>query len=232
MDDNLNLSETYKQTQKKLYSGAFYERKIMGRWIIAEGLVYDTFSEEKHTCTHVEVLEKIKNNEFIEYFIGLDWGWNHPTACLLYGVTKSGVYYQIDELFGSKIEAERIIDWIESKQKEYERYFSFVNADNARPEQNHKLRQALRLSIYEDKPRSVEDSVAVVRSVINYDRLIINKDKCPNTINELSVYRYPSEAARLTHPTANDAPLKENDDCMDAKRYAITFYETRRQHRF
>lgn len=225
MEDNANLSRSFVENQKKLYTGVFEARKIRGLWVVAEGLVYDTFCAEKHTCNHKTILEKINGNEFFEYFLGLDWGWRHPLSCGLYGVTREGRYYKIDELYGSRLSEDDVIKWILGKQKEYNRYFRFVNADNARPEQNHKLRQNLNgIIVHEQKPKVV-DSIGIVRGIINYDRLIINKDRCKNTLNEFGVYRYPNDEERRRKLLDLDMPLKENDDSMDETRYALNFYE-------
>lgn len=232
MDDNANLSKSFIANQKKLYSGIFEARKIRGLWIVAQGLVYDTFSADKHTCSHKEILEKIQNNEFSEYFLGLDWGWVHPLSCGLYGVTLSGKYYKIDELYGSKIGEDKVIKWVLEKQKEYGRYFRFINCDNARPEQNHKLRQALNgILVHEKKPKVI-DSIGIVRSIINYDRLIINKEKCKNTLREFGLYRYPDSDNDTSGLCDKDMPLKDNDDTMDETRYALNFYETNYGYRF
>lgn len=219
MHDNANLSDIFIQNQEKLYTGAFKSRKIDGLWIVADGLVYDTFNRDKHTLTHYEILKKIQNNEIVEFFLGIDWGWNHPTAVILFGFSRNGEYYQIDELYGQRIEADNVISWIENKQKEYQRFFSFANCDNARPEQNDKLRRLTNLVIYEEKPK-VEDSIALVRSLINYDKLIVS-EKCVHTLQEYETYRYPSEDERLKISVQIDAPIKLNDDCMDASRYGI-----------
>ena len=232
MDDNANLSKSFIQNQKKLYQGVFEARKIKGLWVVAQGLVYDTFNPAKHTCSHKVVLEKIARNEFVEYFLGLDWGWVHPLSCGLYGVTREGKYYKIDELYGSKITDDRLIAWILDKQKEYSRYFRFINCDNARPEQNHKLRQSLNGIIVHEKKPKVVDSIGIIRSIINYDRFIVNKDKCKNTMREFGLYRYPNEEEREGYGFDLDSPLKENDDTMDETRYALYFYETNYGHRF
>ena len=211
MQDNANLSEKFIQNQEKLYKGAFKSRKIDGLWVIAEGLVYDTFSREKHVISADKIFEKIRKNEIFEYFLGIDWGWNHPTACILLGYGRDGSYYLIDELYSSRIDTDKVVHWIEAKQKEYGKFFSFANCDNARPEQNEVLRRRTNLIIHEEKPK-VEDSIAQVRSLINYDRVIVS-DRCERTLNEFSLYRYPNNS--------DEVPLKINDDCMDALRYAI-----------
>ncbi|MDE6834712.1 MAG: PBSX family phage terminase large subunit, partial [Ruminococcus sp.] len=41
MNDNLALDENIKNRYKRLYSGIFYERYILGRWAMADGLIYD-----------------------------------------------------------------------------------------------------------------------------------------------------------------------------------------------
>ncbi len=219
MHDNANLSDVFIRNQEKLYTGAFKARKIDGLWIVAEGLVYDTFNRDKHTLPQAEIFQKIENGEIVEFFLGVDWGWNHPTAVILFGYSRKGSYYIIDELYGQKIEADSVIQWIEQKQKEYQRFFSFANCDNARPEQNDKLRRLTNLVIYEEKPK-VEDSIALVRSVINYDKLNVSL-KCVHTLQEFETYRYPSEDERLKATVQADLPIKMNDDCMDAVRYGL-----------
>ena len=225
MRDNANLSDVFIKNQEKLYTGAFKARKIEGLWIVADGLVYDTFSREKHTLSHFDILQKIQSGEIAEFFLGIDWGWNHPTAVILFGFSRKGIYYIIDELYGQKIEADCVVNWIEQKQKEYQRFFSFANCDNARPEQNDKLRRSTNLVIYEEKPK-VEDSTAMVRSVINYDRLNVSQ-KCVHTLQEFETYRYPSEDERLKATVQADMPVKLNDDCMDAMRYGLYSHLTR-----
>ncbi len=216
MLDNANLSKIFISNQEKLYKGAFKKRKIDGLWVIADGLVYDTFSRDKHSIHKAMLLDKIKKNEIIEFFLGIDWGWNHPTACLLLGSSVNGTCYVIDELYSTKLDFEGVISWINQKQNEYGKFFSYANCDNARPEQNEKLRRYTNLIIYEEKPK-VDDSIALVRSLINYDKLIVSK-KCLHTLDEFEVYSYDG--------SKEDVPLKINDDCMDALRYGLYKYLT------
>ena len=73
--------------------------------------------------------------------------------------------------------------------------------------------------IYEEKPK-VEDSIALVRSVINYDKLTVS-ERCVHTLQEFATYRYPSEEERLKATVQADLPIKMNDDCMDSLRYGL-----------
>ena len=86
-------------------------------------------------------------------------------------------------------------------------------------------------TIYEDKPQSVSDSIAIVRQLINFDRLMVS-DRCTETIQELRTYRYPSKDDIIRMNTDIDKPLKEFDDLMDAMRYGLVLYETRYGSKF
>ena len=58
MDDNPALSENVKARYKRLYTGVFYRRYVLGQWCAAEGRVYD-FDENRHV---VDVAMKTNEN--------------------------------------------------------------------------------------------------------------------------------------------------------------------------
>ena len=154
-------------------------------------------------------MEKIKRKEFIELIAGVDWGWNDPTAITLYGVTPKYEYYLIDEFYESKKQPEDAINWLKDKQKEYSIGIRYVAPDNARPENNQKLRRA-GFTIRDDKP-SIEGSISTVRSIINFDR-IYQSDKCKNSLNERQTYRYPTEEELLKSYYKSDTPIDEHNN--------------------
>ena len=45
MDDNLSLSEVVKERYKRMYSGLWYKRFILGLWVMADGIIYDMFTD-------------------------------------------------------------------------------------------------------------------------------------------------------------------------------------------
>ena len=46
MDDNLTLSDKVKDRYKRMFSGVFYQRNILGLWVTAEGQVYINFGKD------------------------------------------------------------------------------------------------------------------------------------------------------------------------------------------
>ena len=54
LDDNLTLSDEIKERYRRMFSGVFYQRNILGLWVMAEGVVYDMFDREKHVVPTVD----------------------------------------------------------------------------------------------------------------------------------------------------------------------------------
>ena len=46
MDDNLTLSEPVKERYKRMFTGVFYQRNVLGLWVTAEGRIYTAFSDD------------------------------------------------------------------------------------------------------------------------------------------------------------------------------------------
>ena len=46
MDDNLTLSEAVKERFRRMFTGVFYERNVLGLWVTAEGKIYISFGKD------------------------------------------------------------------------------------------------------------------------------------------------------------------------------------------
>ena len=101
MEDNPSLTEQIRQRYRKLYSGVFYRRFILGQWVQAEGRVYDFFTEEM-VGKAPESCEK--------WYISCDYGTVNPTSMGLWG--KSGErWYRVKEFyFDSRKEMRQMTD--------------------------------------------------------------------------------------------------------------------------
>ena len=92
MDDNPSLSESLKERYKRLYSGTFYERFVLGKWTASQGIVYPMFSEKKHVYSGDVQCEK--------YVISCDYGTVNPSSFGLWGLS-NGVWYRLKEYYYS-----------------------------------------------------------------------------------------------------------------------------------
>ena len=80
IDDNTKLDPEYIAAIKKEYTGVYYERFILGKWVKASGLVYANFDEQKNLTDALN----IQNPFEYRYFISIDYGTINPFAMLLW----------------------------------------------------------------------------------------------------------------------------------------------------
>ena len=210
MDDNLSLSEKIKQRYASMYSGVFFQRYILGLWVVAEGIIYDMFSEVKH------VVEEVKESLQPKYYISCDYGTQNATVFLLWQQGISGIWYCADEYYYSGRD--------ESSQKTDNAYaddlekfiagrkIEAIVIDPAAAsfiallrERGHKTRKAR---------NDVLDGIRFTGMQLNIGKIKFLK-KCKNTIQEFSSYIWDAKACER----GEDKPIKQHDHAMDAVRY-------------
>lgn len=209
LDDNLTLSERIKERYRKMFTGLFYKRYILGLWVLAEGVIYDMFDTDKH------VIQEIP--ECDEYIVSIDYGTGNPTVFLLIGI-KDGKYYVVDEYYYSgrdkgrqKTDSEYADDFEEFVKG---KNIAAVYADPSAASFITELRKRGHYVIPADN--AVLDGIRYVANLISQNRLFVH-EKCRNTITEFTVYSWDPKAAQR----GEDKPLKEHDHTMDALRYGI-----------
>lgn len=74
MDDNLSISPKRKEEYKNAWphGSVFYKRFILGKWVAAEGLIYEQFAN--NVKDYLIDLSWLKENEIIYAVIGVDFG--------------------------------------------------------------------------------------------------------------------------------------------------------------
>lgn len=91
MDDNLSLSEKVKERYRRMYTGVWYERFILGLWVLAQGLIYPMFQE---------AVEAPPEGDPEQYVLSIDYGTQNAFAALLWG-KYGGVWYAVREYYYS-----------------------------------------------------------------------------------------------------------------------------------
>ncbi|MBE6923742.1 MAG: PBSX family phage terminase large subunit [Ruminococcaceae bacterium] len=98
MEDNPSLTEAIRQRYKRLYTGVFYRRFILGQWAQAEGRVYDFFEPE--------MIKPVPEGPFDQWYISCDYGTVNPTSMGLWGRC-GGIWYRVQEFYFSSRSAMR-----------------------------------------------------------------------------------------------------------------------------
>lgn len=102
MNDNISLSEEIKKRYQNMYTGVFYLRYILGKWVLADGVIYSMFSEERNTYTDQSRPHNLKMNA--RRYISCDYGTMNP--CVFLDIWDDGETIWIDNeyYYDSRIE--------------------------------------------------------------------------------------------------------------------------------
>ena len=79
LEDNTTLPADYVANIKKEYVGVFYERFILGRWTLAEGIIYPMYKDAL-----IEPQEAYNMGDPQEYIVSIDYGTMNAFAALLW----------------------------------------------------------------------------------------------------------------------------------------------------
>ncbi len=102
MEDNPSLTEAIRQRYRRLYTGVFYQRFILGQWVQAEGRVYDFFTQD--------MAQPVPAGPFDTWYISCDYGTVNPTSMGLWG-RRAGVWYRVKEFyFSSRAQQRQMTD--------------------------------------------------------------------------------------------------------------------------
>jgi len=222
MNDNLTLSESIKQRYQNRYSGLFYKRFILGLWVIADGIIYDMFSYEKHVVN-------TEDRAYTEYYVSVDYGTYNPCAFGLYG-KYNNKYYKIDEYYFSGRDSE-----VQKTDKEYAN--DMIDFIKNRPIRAIIIDPSASSFIAELKQRQISKIIKannnVLEGIKNYssvlnDGLLLFNDCCVNSFKEFSSYCWDEKASNK----GDDKPLKVHDHTKDEERYFINTIVFKRSMNF
>lgn len=216
LDDNAALSDEYKERLKRQYAGipSRYQRMILGRWVIAEGIIYQVFDEEKH-------IFRGDPGQARRYKVACDYGDQNATVFLLFGeyrINGKKVFIQLKEYYYSGRDT-KVSKTISQYADDFEKFtagyrISSVIVDPSAKALIRELED--RGYFVENAHNAVNEGIAEVGNHL-YNELLYIHESCVKTVEEYQMYIWDERAAAR----GEDAPLKENDHCMDAQRYFI-----------
>lgn len=220
IDDNPFLPPSFVENLKKEYAGTvFYDRYILGKWTLAEGLIYPMFGD---SC----IVQDIPDTG--DYYISIDYGTHNPFSAGLWCVTKTEAV-RVGEYYYCGRE--------ERKEKTPEEYYSEVkrlargrdikclivdpsaDAFIATVKKHHefKVRGAV---------NDVLPGIQTTAEMIASGKVKIH-ESCEDAIREFGLYRWDEKAE-------SDRVVKENDHAMDEIRYMVMTVLKKhfKEHRF
>ncbi|MDQ5983836.1 MAG: hypothetical protein RUMPE_00865 [Eubacteriales bacterium SKADARSKE-1] len=209
MDDNPSLSKEIKERYEKLYTGAFYERFIEGRWVVAQGIVYPDMSNPKNFYSVPDV-------NFERYYVSCDYGTVNPASFGLWG-EYDGVFYRISEYYydSRKVGFQRTDEehYIELCNLTKDLKIEAVTVDPSAASFITLIKRYGKYNVILAKNNVVDGIRQVSTALKNKSIRICNN--CTDSMCEFGMYRWEDSLSR-------DVPVKENDHAMDDIRYFVT----------
>ncbi|MHA6546699.1 PBSX family phage terminase large subunit [Lactobacillus gasseri] len=208
IDDNTFLSKDYVESIKAATPrGMFYDRGILGQWVTGDGIVYQDFNKDKM------VIPRDRVPDGLDYYVGVDWGYEHPNPIILLGDDKDGNTYVLEDY----TQKHKFINyWVEiakNLQTRFGRNLIFY-ADSARPDNVNEFQSNGLNCINANK--NVLPGIECVARKMREGKFYVVDTASNGLLDEIYQYAW-DESTGL--------PLKENDvrhnDRLDAIRYAI-----------
>ena len=212
MDDNLSLSEKIKARYRAMYSGVFYNRFILGLWVIAEGLVYGMFDKDKNIF-HGEYTYSQQSS----YYLSIDYGTMNPFAVGLMELQKSGMVRMLREGHYSGRETGVTVDneaYYKMIQEVAEGFpITSIIIDPSAAAMKATIRKYGEFTCT-DGNNDVLNGIQEVTKYLNLGMLQIH-ESCTETKKEFGAYAWDEKAV------GEDRVIKEYDHHMDLIRYFI-----------
>ena len=217
LDDNPFVDEPYKERIRNSLSGLFYKRNYLGLWFLAEGAIFDFFEPKIHVLKRPPTCA--------EYWVaGIDYGTANNFACMIMGVstgkyTQSGVmrWFEKEYVWDSKKNGRQKTnsEYADDVQEFLEPYgIRAVYVDPSAA--SFRLELQKRGIHVVDADNDVLSGLTYMTSEMCKGSLFIHED-CKVLIKELESYVWDPKAAER----GEDKPLKKDDHCIDAARYAF-----------
>ena len=209
LDDNTFLDPEYVKQIKREYTGVFYDRFVLGRWVLAQGRIYDMFDRSLHVVDAAP-------EACTAWCVSMDYGTSNPTAMLLWG-KRGDTWYAVKEYYYSGRD--------ERRQKTDEEYYTELErlagdlpvrkviVDPSAASMIATIRKHGRFLV-RPADNAVLDGIRTTATALNGGRVKLCAC-CENTIREIESYVWDEKASEH----GEDKPLKVNDHGADATRY-------------
>lgn len=225
LNDNPALTESYKDSIRREYTGLWFRRFVLGEWVAAEGAVFDMWNPDKHVVSWSTLPDMARL-----LAVGIDYGTTNATAALLLGEGVDRRLYLIDEWRHDPAHAQvRLTDsQLSAGLRDWLALDHLPRVTGLRPQWivADPSAASFRVQLHNDgvTTQTADNDVAygirVMSSLLAEHRLLI-ADRCTGFINEAPGYSWDDSATAK----GTDAPVKVADHSLDAGRYAITTTE-------
>ena len=227
LDDNDTIPQEIREDMKREYTGVFFDRFILGKWVQAEGLIYSKFANN----TKDYIIDHFPIHELQSVHIGIDYGASKSkTAFVAVGFTQG--YKQMIVL------NEKTSLGVTTPEQMYEQFLQFYNEVKeeygyvyrsyadwgglgqviTRGLQTYCTQKGTPIRIFDCSKYRIIERINIVSRLMGANKFKI-MSRCKETIEALSsaVWEEGKDDVRLDNGTVNI-------DVLDAMEYAFSNY--------
>lgn len=233
IDDNPYLSQKFVKNLKLKYEGTvYYDRFILGKWALAEGLIYQNYNHVVVDLPSEIKIQNIKNFKIKDFCVSIDYGTLNAFAALLW-YYYNGIWYAIDGYYYSgraegiqKTDNQYLKDMIDfvapiyAKSKEYDLDKIEVIIDPSAASFITELKKSRKFKVRK-ADNAVSDGIRDTAVAIRMNLINVSKH-IKEWEDEIKGYRWNEPTDDDDRKSsAKEEPLKENDHYMDSTRYFV-----------
>jgi PBSX family phage terminase large subunit len=222
LEDNPNLTDDYKEFIRRSYTGVWYQRFVLGLWVMAEGAIYrDVLTEDTYYDDATRPVGLLSRGGHVERWIPLDYGTTNALAAIDIYDDGDTVWADREHYYDSRAEGRQKTD------SEYaDDLIRFIGGGDPRtwpgiiidPSAASFRAELLNRGLYViDADNEVVDGIRRVSTMLGRKKLRINRQGCPNGVREMQTYSWNEKKSE----TGNEQPVKKYDHWPDACRYYV-----------
>lgn len=226
LEDNQHLPREYVEALKAEFSGVFYDRFILGKWVAAEGRIYDGFSQNC-IISPQQLSQMLQQRPLITSVVGVDYGGNGSASVFCHVGFDAGFrnVYVLSEYYDSRNRsAESLIsafsDYI-AEEKRQRPTLCAAYCDSAEQLLVKSFRSAVRLEVRNALKKPINTRINMLNRLIASGRFFVSED-CVKLIDAIRSAVW--DERDIHHDTRLDNG-STNIDSLDAFEYAIERFE-------
>lgn len=215
--DNSNVpAEEIDKAKKELTEDRFAQ-EYLADFRKTEGLIYKEFDRKKHIFKDEELFspDGTVKHGIIDRIAGVDFGYTNPTALVEIWRDSDDNYWVVSEWYKTGKTTNELIEYFRTLN---------INAFYPDPAEPDRIEEMERGGLnVREVSKDVIKGIDSVHNLFKSGKIKIHY-KCYNLLQELETYSYKEKRAGHNE---QEGPIKENDHCLDALRYALFMQESR-----
>ncbi|GHU90790.1 phage terminase large subunit [Clostridia bacterium] len=210
IDDNPFLDPEYVQDQKRLHSGLFYDRFILGRWVLAAGRVYPMVADNPEAY----ILRGSTYGLDGQWYVSVDYGTANPCSMGLWCVRGKQAIRVREYYYSSRDNAHRQLTdeeyYLALEELTSGVYVRDVIVDPSAASFIETIRRHRNFHVRK-ADNDVLDGIRVTAALLSGGMVKVH-ESCRASIDEFSLYSWDEKKH-------SDTVIKEHDHAMDEIRY-------------